>query len=330
MREQSLIRRLRRFLKRAHVLRTDSCARKLPLHRTEVIEVRLECLAEFVDERHAIGTIEAHVPEIPPHDVTVALLDVHVVVLPAGLRARERDTDCIAVFLRHPIDEFRSCVGMEFDDRHGTLPLDVLQVLHGRTLPLVPLRAEIVPIQAHVDSAQNIDEIAEDGIAAERHRVDLLVPGRQVLPRPFEYGNDVFERRGFGRRLSLARAARFLERLRHPPHRAHAHGTQFVRHGFVMIPHIVSHEDVDVLADHRMQIFAATFIRSFPYLVERAAHVERVVCIAPASFTCARIAHLYALERTRHSLRVYVRNRDYVRDDLAPLLLVFLGFEPCR
>src|SRR5687768_4816096 len=109
--------------------------------------------------------------------------------------------------------------------------------------------------------------------------VNLAIPGRFVLPGAGKHRDDLLEGAWLRCRYSFSAPADLEELTDTPLHRALAHCPEFVGCPLGVLPHTIPHENVDVLADNRIQEFAAYLIPGKPYILKSGIYI-RSICEA--------------------------------------------------
>lgn len=132
------------------VLGTDFVFRYLSAHRLEVIEIEVENVIERIHVCDDLWNIKAEISQVPPYDVAVPLLHIHVVVLLPWFASGEGDSFLVAPCLEDTIDELASSVGVQAEHGKRKGCPDVHEAFCGRGHALVPLRPLCTPIRRRI------------------------------------------------------------------------------------------------------------------------------------------------------------------------------------
>ena len=296
MLKDSLIRGLWGLLIPPHDLRSHALFRDLSPHRLEVVEKEPQNRIEVVQEGYHLRAIVARVAEVSPHDVTIPLLNVHVVVLLPRLGAREHDVLCITPVLGMPVHELAASIRVEHAEREREASVEVTQTVHRRALPFIPLSPQAQPIDGRVRHAHRIAKIAQEGIPTVGDRIDLRMPGRQSPPGTLEDRDDGFQCGG-----ACGCGATSHAHAHECPHAAlhgsFRHGEEFPGRVFPMTSHPIPSEDGDIFGNLRMQELSAGLIPDVPHVPQRRRHLRRIDEMSSTSLLVGRVSELNAPER---------------------------------
>ena len=194
----------------------------------------------------------------------------------------------------------------------------------------VPLRSSVRPVCGGIDSAQGIDEIAEQSVPTVCHRINLFVPRRKSFHGPLKIGMMAFRADGFVEESPL----RIPRAFSNPATRRRTVCSLMTSSFSVASApcfHILSRFSIShVFLNLWVQKFSARFIANVPYLFESRRDVGCVYRSSAASFHMRRIAHLYRSKLPSDRVPVHAGHEAEVVDDLSTLSLYLSSVPPRR
>ena len=211
--------------------------RQLVRGQEVVLQLTQRALAQYVDQRRDRRVVVALVAELLAHVRPVALLDVGVVVLLVGPRAREEDGLGPLPRPRHDVvvDELPAVVAVHAQQREWQARFHVLQLRQSAMLAAVFQRTLLCPVRADVHRVEHPEVTVIQRAAAQGHRVHLH-PARPFL-RPFAANGNALAQQIAGPRAA-ASPQRHAQRCEQSIQRARADGQQALAHVGIQTPMI--------------------------------------------------------------------------------------------
>jgi len=179
--EQAPVGRRRGVVVLAHARVAALLGEELHL-RLEVVHVEAQHLAEAVQDGELLTRVIARPADRAPHHRPVPLLDVAVVVLAVGARAREADPPLAAVAQQVVVDERGAVVGVETEQRERQTALEQLERLKAPALHLVGHGPHLGPAAGHVGEVEGVAVVATRRAAVVTDEVDLDEAGAALVP----------------------------------------------------------------------------------------------------------------------------------------------------